>query len=312
MDHHCEELVSAAGQINGRGSLATFLSLPAEDVDALVASARAVLPEGEAFDEGDIELALGAMLIDNIANPEDEPLAYSDDLPSEVDLRDKMPKVRSQGGRGTCVAHAAAAVREYLIGDAGNDADLSEQFLYWVCKQRDGRPTGEGTYIKIAMRALKDLGVCPEQVWHYNPHPVVNDEGQGPPPANATSEAAAFRVKAVQELHARWVNTLKRVLAKGKPIAFSVPVFESWQRPYGYRVGDIRLPLPGEKVLGGHAMCMVGYVDDADVPGGGYFLVRNSWGEQFGYYGEVAPGYCRLPYEYVRRNGWEAFTAYTD
>ena len=30
--------------------------------------------------------------------------------------------------------------------------------------------------------------------------------------------------------------------------------------------------------MGGHAMCMVGYQDDADVPGGGYFLVRNSWG----------------------------------
>jgi C1A family cysteine protease len=84
------------------------------------------------------------------------------------------------------------------------------------------------------------------------------------------------------------------------------------QRPNAYRVGDVRLPLPGEKKLGGHAMCMVGYVDDQQVPGGGYFIVRNSWGEAFGYDGEVTPGYCRIPYDYVRQYGMEAFAAHMD
>ncbi len=307
-----EELVSAANQATGRELLAAFLTLPVEDVDALIESASAVLPEGEAFDEGDMELAFGAIPIENVVGPEDEPLAFADDLPSEIDLRDRMPPVRDQGSRGTCVAHATVAVREFLVGDTSADADLSEQFLYWACKQQDGAPKGKGTFIKNAMDVLKTLGVCTESVWPYNHYQVANNEGQGPPPADAAAHAKPFQVTTVQELNGRWVDTLKRVLATGKPIAFDVPVFESWRRPYFFRVGDVRSPLPGEEIVGAHAMCMVGYIDDTDVPGGGVFIVRNSWGISFGYYGEVAPGYCRMPYEYVRQYGWEAFTAYAD
>lgn len=45
---------------------------------------------------------------------------------------------------------------------------------------------------------------------------------------------------------------------------------------------------------GGHAMLLVGYVDDDSVVGGGYFIVRNSWGEEWG-----ENGYGKLPYAYV-------------
>ena len=315
-----EELVSTANQARegrylnqatGPELLAAFLALPRAEVDALVELARAVLPEGESFDEGDMELAFGAIPIENVVGPEDEPFGFADDLPPEVDLRDGMPPVRDQGNRGTCVAHAAVAVREFLVGNRG-DPDLSEQFVYWACKQRDGNPESGGTYIKFAMDVLKTLGVCTESVWPYSRYPVANNEGQGPPPADAVAHARSFQVTTVQELNGRCVDTLKRMLAKGQPIAFDVPVFRYLERPYFYRVGDFRLCLPGEPIAGGHAMCMVGYIDDTDVPGGGIFLAENSWGPGFGANGEVAPGYCRIPYEYIRRYGWEAFTAYAD
>ena len=43
------------------------------------------------------------------------------------------------------------------------------------------------------------------------------------------------------------------------------------------RWGKITMPLDGEPVREGHALTIVGYQDDAEAPGGGYFLVRNSW-----------------------------------
>lgn len=46
---------------------------------------------------------------------------------------------------------------------------------------------------------------------------------------------------------------------------------------------------------GGHAMLLVGYEDDPSCPGGGAFIVRNSWGEES--WGEG--GYARLPYAYA-------------
>lgn len=45
---------------------------------------------------------------------------------------------------------------------------------------------------------------------------------------------------------------------------------------------------------GGHAMLLVGYEDDESVPGGGYFIVRNSWGENWG-----NGGYAKMPYAYA-------------
>ena len=304
-----EELVSAARQPGGEAGLVSFLRLPADQVEALVNAAVDVLPADVSFeDEEPFELALGALAIDDVASPDDEPVSFAD-LPDEVDLHATMPAVRNQGSRGTCVAHAAAAVREFLTGASSTGANLSEQFLYWACKQRDGHPSDFGTWIKDAMAVLQDTGVCPETVWPYNKAVIAHNEGQGPPPAGAQAQAAPFKVISTKKLEARWLQGLKEALADGQPVAFSVSIFQSWQNPWTFRNGDIRLPLPGEKNLGGHAMCMVGYADDDDVPGGGYFIVRNSWGEAFGQQGKIAPGYCRLPYAFVQQNGWEAYTA---
>lgn len=304
-----EELVSAARQPDGEASLVTFLGLSANQLETIVNAAVDMLPADVSFDDEEpFELTLGALPIDDVASPDDEPVAFAD-LPQTVDLRAKLPAVRNQGNRGTCVAHAAAAVREFLTGASSTGADLSEQFLYWACKQRDGHPSDFGTWIKVAMAVLQDTGVCPEPVWSYNRAVIVNNEGQGPPPANAQTQAAPFKVISTKKLEARWLQGLKEALADGQPVAFSVSIFQSWQSPWTFRNGDIRLPLPGEKNLGGHAMVMAGYADDDDVPGGGYFIVRNSWGELFGQQGKVAPGYCRLPYAFVQQHGWEAFTA---
>lgn len=302
-----EEVMSAASQSNGRDSLATLLDLPATGVAALVSAAEAVVPEDLPFDDENVPVALGAMPVAEVASAEDEPLAFAD-LPASIDLHAQLPPVRNQGDRGTCVAHVVAAVREFLLGDQSTDADLSEQFIYWACKERDGYPD-VGTWIKTGMDVLQELGVCPEPVWPYDAAIIAGNEGHGPPPANAASEATPFRVTGFTALNARWIDSLREALANGSPVAVSMDVYQSCQRPYTYRMGDIRLPLPGEVKLGGHAMLLVGYVDDEEVPGGGYFIVRNSWGEAFGYDGEVAPGYCRLPYAYLRQYGIEAFTA---
>ncbi len=302
-----EELASAAEQTNGRDSLAQHLGLPTQDVAALLDAIQPVLPAGVDFAEEDIPVVLGALPVEDVAGAEEEPVSFAD-LPPEVDLHAKMPAVRFQGSRSTCVAHATAAVREYLLGDQSTGANLSEQFIYWACKERDGF-AGPGTWIKTAMVVLQELGVCPEPIWPYNSALIANNEGQGPSPANAAGAAAPNRIVNFSQLNATWVDSLRTALAAGSPVAFSVHVFESCQRPYGFRGGDMRLPLPNERDLGGHAMCMVGYVDDDQVPGGGYFIVRNSWGEAFGHDGEEAGGYCRVPYEYLRKYGIEAYTA---
>jgi C1A family cysteine protease len=58
---------------------------------------------------------------------------------------------------------------------------------------------------------------------------------------------------------------------------------------------------------GGHAVCVVGYGEDDDFAGGGFFIVRNSWGTSWAAKSAFEPGYGTIPFAYVARHGWEAF-----
>ena len=235
--------------------------------------------------------------------------AFEAKLPSATRFMDRMPPVRDQGQRGTCVAFGAVALREFLLGSRD---DLSEQFLYWACKELDGHP-GPGTYIHTAMSALAQYGVCQEAIWPYNPS-QMDDEGQGPPPPGANDDARSCRLDSTRTVEPNLVVHYKHVLAGdhaggGMPVTFGSLVFNSWyMSPETHRTGKITLPLPGETPVGGHAWCIVGYVDDDDVPGGGYFIVRNSWGAKWAADGPEAAGHALMPYEYVERFTFEAFT----
>jgi len=238
--------------------------------------------------------------------------AFKAKLPDSVRLMDRMPPVRDQGQRGTCVAFASVALREYLLG---SQDDLSEQFLYWACKELDGYP-GAGTYIHTAMSAFAEYGVCREALWPYNPQQTDN-EGQGPPPPGANEDARAYRLESTRTVEPNLVAHYKHVLAgdstvDGMPVTFGSLVFNSWyMSAETHRTGKITLPLPGETPVGGHAWCIVGYVDDENVPGGGYFIVRNSWGTGWAVDSPEAAGHALMPYEYVERYAFEAFTGPT-
>jgi hypothetical protein len=303
-----DEFHSAADG-DGALSLAEFLGVSEENVRAL---ADLVGPDVTMRAVGPVEFpGLGALDDEPGLDPTDEPAAAPGRgaLPTLVNLIDLMPPVRDQKSRGTCVAHACAAVREVLLGpEASTTANLSEQFLYWACKERD-KWAGEGTWIKVGMEVLQTLGVCPEPVWPYNPAKIAGNEGQGPAPSGAAEAATAFKISQGDLLQARWVSAMKETLAAGKPIAFAVPVHRYWLTEPAKSTGDVRMPLPNEQSIGGHAMAIVGYQDDPGVPGGGFFMIRNSWGETWAKDSALGAGYARLPYEFISKYSRSAYTA---
>jgi C1A family cysteine protease len=54
-------------------------------------------------------------------------------------------------------------------------------------------------------------------------------------------------------------------------------------------------------------MALVGYQDDTNAPGGGYFLLRNSWGTDWANQSYYGAGYGVIPYAYIQKYCWEAF-----
>ncbi len=236
-------------------------------------------------------------------------------LPASVRLLDRTGAPRSQGYRGTCVAFATVALREFVenLAGAGTSPELSEQFLYWACKELDGRP-GPGTTLHTAMGALSQYGCCRATTWPYVGEPRESSEGQGPPTAGALEEARRYRMADCRPVEPGLVEQYKRMLAgwdgaPPMPVVVGVLVFASWYySPAAHRSGKLTLPLSHEEPISGHAMCVVGYVDDEGVPGGGYFILRNSWGPEWAAASPERPGHALVPYAYVEAYCLEAFT----
>ncbi len=210
-------------------------------------------------------------------------------LPIKVDHTAKMTPVRDQGDEGTCVGFSSVAgMKEYQEKiDYKKYVELSPRYLYAECKKID-RSAGEGTTIRTAMKVLKHLGVCREKFWPYKPH--QKDRAK----AGAVSDAKKNRVLT----YARIVDLyeLKAGLAQKGPCVIGVDVFRGMMET---RTGVIPLPKRGEKVLGGHAICPVGYDDNK-----GLIKFKNSWSERWG-----EKGYGYLSYDYIDKYMMDAWSS---
>lgn len=308
-----------------RNRLAAALGVPRPVLAQIAAAAEKLIPPTRdlaslalAEEAAQAEYGLGALLDEppEVLEARDrlppyEPPAGRPVLRESADLLEQLPTVRNQGGRGTCVAHAVLAVREQLEIAAGcpRDLNLSEQYVYWWCKAHDGIPKVSGTYVSVGMRCLANAGAPLEETWPYV-SVEKEDQGQGPPPPAAANGDPGFKIVRAQEFNRADIVGMKTCLAEGRAVAFSIPVFDSWYASSATsRWGKITLPLPGETQNGGHAMTLVGYQDDAQAPGGGFFLVRNSW-QPWSWDGVWREGYGYIPYAYITRYATAVFSAY--
>jgi C1A family cysteine protease len=231
--------------------------------------------------------------------------------PASADLRHLLGPVRDQKDRATCVGFATCAVREaYAAHETGSAPSpmLSPQYVYYECKQRDDKPSARGTYLKVAFESLEEDGVARESEWPYvetQPTP----EGGSNKPSGADADAALHKIAKGAALPPKSVLELKAQIARSSCVAITIKVFPSW---YGsdetISTGAITLPFPKEKPYPmGHALCVVGYRDDAHAPGGGVFVVRNSWGPKWGAHAPDGQGHGTLPFAYLAAYGKEAY-----
>jgi Papain family cysteine protease len=211
-----------------------------------------------------------------------------------LDLRSQLTSIKHQGRRGTCVAFAATAAHEMLRGD-GND--LSEEFLYWGAKQRDGQPGTVATTLAAAAQTLVDLGQPLEVMWPYDPTQDHLAPGYGPSP-DALAAALARRLAAGRPIPPT-IDGLKASLRVGQPPLLVVELYDSWLSVQSD--GHIGMPALGATLRGGHAVLVAGFAEGMIAPGD-HFVVRNSWGVGWG-----DQGYGYLPYRYVEAFGRDAW-----
>lgn len=310
------EQLAAAASIDGtRSELVSYLQISERELDTILQSASSALPKSVAstIETEQAPLSLGGLepteeIMQEMQMMMTETPVTLDiaALPASVNYVLQMPAIRNQGGRGTCVGFSMTAVHEYYRIRQGRPQDYSEQFLYHETKLIDGSPNACGTWQVKAAQVLTNMGQCREAVWPYNPSGPCNNNGVRP--ANARTDAASHKVQTIV-LNPKDVNAIKSALSGGALVGLSVPVYNSWYLSAEVkRTGRITMRIGNEAQVGGHAMCAVGYQNDANSPGGGFFILRNSWGTGWAYQSPYGAGYGTIPYAYISQLNWEAVT----
>ena len=224
------------------------------------------------------------------------------EIPSSVDWTSDMSSVKDQGNLGSCVGFAVAAMKEFQekfehmkeleegkrYRRPTDKWDLSEAWIYWNAKKIDPWPNEEGTSIRCAMDVLRKIGVPCEKGYKYS------DVYKGTPEDWANLIArwglieSYWRVNDTTELKAALVNG---------PVVIGIACFNEI---FGVSSdGIVPMPSNPNAVLGGHAICVVGYNDSTKL-----IKFKNSWSTSWG-----KNGYGFLHYEYVDRYMWDGWAA---
>jgi C1A family cysteine protease len=205
-------------------------------------------------------------------------------MPRSVDLRPGMSPVEDQGQLGSCTANALAGALEFLeIKNGQPPVDLSRLFIYYNERAIEHTVRSDaGAMIRDGIKSLVKQGVCPEKQWPY----VISAFARKPPAACYT-QAKRHTINSYHRI-AR-VSEMRACLAEGYPFVFGFSVYEAFESAVVAKSGVLNLPRRGERQLGGHAVCAVGYDDKSK-----RLLVRNSWGPTWG-----KRGYFTMPYDYA-------------
>ena len=248
------------------------------------------------------------------------PGAQAQTLPEAFDWRshdgfDWTTPVKCQGRCGSCVAFANVGVLESVLKIAEDDPlwqpDLSEQALFACgCSQC----CRKGWTLYGAARFLKATGIPEEDCWPYPAISKTRTDRSGTPVRDSQGRVivdicdtacsgycedwpdSSWRIVTFRKITDP--EGIKRSIIENGPVVANMDVYKDFRY---YTEGVYRRPSAGffggfnlGGFEGGHAIAIVGYDDNGDERGG-CWIVRNSWGEDWG-----EDGYARIGYGEVR------------
>jgi C1A family cysteine protease len=212
------------------------------------------------------------------------PVKAATALPQAVDLRSHFASVYDQGELGSCTANALGGALQYMHMKLLNDSTMfSRLFIYYNERLIEHTTrTDAGAEIRDGIKTLATQGACSETAWPY-----VISKFKTKPVKKCYTDGLKNKISSYYRITD--LNSALQCLADGFPFVFGFSVYDAFEGDAVAKTGVLNMPAKGEKMLGGHAVCAVGY----DMPSK-RFIVRNSWGESWG-----QKGYFTMPFDYV-------------
>lgn len=215
-------------------------------------------------------------------------------LPESVDWREFCGPIADQGKLPTSTAHAAVAlVQQFERRASGRLLQPSSLFVHWAAGRLEGNLASPARSLRSVFKAIVRCGAPPEYLWPGDAHALDAE-----PDAIAFSFQRDYRNLRYLRLGGgeasgqHVVDQLRSFLAAGFTIACGFPVCTAWSSE-----AAIPYPTGADGILGGQAVCLVGYNDKVRIRSDrGALLVRASWGAAWG-----DKGFGWLPYSYVKQ-----------
>ena len=184
----------------------------------------------------------------------------------------------------SCTGNALAGALQFLEKkDKVLYIELSRLFVYYDERVEENTINiDSGAQIRDGIKTLAKLGVCSEICWPYN---IQNFAVQ--PGHNCYREAANHRILSYYRINT--LDEMVHCLNSGYPFVFGFSVYDSFESEEVANTGIVNMPTGNEQLLGGHAVMAIGYDMNKK-----RFLVRNSWGINWG-----QQGYFTIPYDYL-------------
>jgi len=207
--------------------------------------------------------------------------------PNLVDLRKYCSPIENQGSLGSCTGQSIAGAIELLNKRGGKHNDVSRLFIYYYERLILGTVNYDsGAYIRDGIKATNKYGASLESLW---PHDIRKFRQE--PITEAKNDALNRKVTRYERVND--FNGCIDALSNGYPVIMGFYVYDSFMSKNVARTGIMPYPnTKREKLLGGHAVLLVGYDKRKKV-----FIARNSWGTNWG-----DKGYFYMPFDIVKPN----------
>lgn len=187
--------------------------------------------------------------------------------------------VKNQEDVNSCVAYVAAEIAEYFEHiQCNEEIELSPGYIYGTRYEY----TGEGMYLRDALKTLKNVGIVDEYRFPYNEEvpdiiKLVKEHNFD------EKELSHYQISSYFRCNSR--NDIKDALMRCGPVMVSIEWFSDNKL-------ENNILVKGNKSSGYHAVLIYGWDEKG-------FKFMNSWGKEWGDNGKAI-----LPYDYPRTECW--------